>query len=134
MMGVLLLTTVTPLSRAAAREPFPDVNMNDPASLQEATRVLQEEILLASRPQNYLLIDLVTKTVHIKGRGLDLYRLTIESWSFEAPEAADRTYRLIARPPLTRPTIDLTGSPKQIPLSLEDMPTAYTLSFAPPLT
>lgn len=133
-MGMLLLTTPTTLSRAGEPGPFPDLDMNDPASLQEATRVLQEEITLAGRHQNYLLIDLVTKTIHIKGRGLDLYRITIGSWSFEAPEAADRTYRLIARPPITRPTIDLTVSSERIPLSLDDMPTTYTLSFSPPLT
>jgi hypothetical protein len=134
LIALLLFATLTTLGRAEEPGPFPGVDMNDPASLREATRVLQEEIMLAGRHQNYLLIDLVTKTIHIKGRGLDLYRITIVSWAFEAPEAADRTFRLMARPPIIRPTIDPTVSPEPIPLSLDHMPTTYTLSFAPPLT
>ncbi|CUQ65886.1 protein of unknown function [Candidatus Nitrospira inopinata] len=130
----LLFILLTATCRAEDRGPFPDVDPNDPASLQEVTRVLQEEVKLAARPHNYLLIDLVTRTIHIKGRGLDLYRIPIAAWSIKASSAMHGTHRLIARPPIARRTVDPTVSVEQIPLSLADMPTAYTLSFTPALT
>ncbi|MCP9447558.1 MAG: hypothetical protein NNA22_08325 [Nitrospira sp.] len=110
------------------------MDLNDSVSLQEVTRVLQEEVKLAARPHNYLLIDLATHTIHIKGRGLDLYRIPIVAWSFRMPTAVHGTYRLIARPPIARRTVDPTVSVEQAPLSLADMPTTYTLSFIPALT
>ncbi len=125
---------MTPTCWAEDQAPFPDVDLNDSASLQEVTRVLQEEVKLAARPHNYLLIDLVTQTIHIKGRGLDLYRIPIVAWSFKTPHAVHGTHRLIARPPIARRTVDPTVSVEQIPLSLADMPAAYTLSFTPALT
>lgn len=131
---LLLLVVLTTPSRAEDTGPFPDLNVKDPASLQEAARVLEEEVKLATRPQTYLLVDLVTRTIHIKGRGLDLYRIPIIAWSFTSPEAVTGTHRLIARPPILRRKIDPTASTEQEPISLADMPVDYTLSFSPGLT
>jgi hypothetical protein len=131
---VLLLVVLTTPSQAEETGPFPDLNVKDPASLQEATRVLEEEVKLATRPQTYLLVDLVTRTIHIKGRGLDLYHIPIIAWSFKSPDAVTGTHRLIARPPILRRKIDPTASTEQEPISLADMPVDYTLSFSPALT
>ena len=133
-LTVLLILLLAPPSHTGTIGAFPDVNLNDPASLQEATRVLQEEVKLATRPHTYLLIDLVTQTIHIKGRGIDLHRIPIVDWSLTVPEAINGTHRVNTRPPITRRKIDPTASVEQEPISLADMPTDYTLSCTPPLT
>jgi len=131
---VLLILLLAPPSHAGTLGAFPDVNLNDPASLQEATRVLEEEVKLAARPHTYLLIDLVTHTIHIKGRGVELHRIPIVDWSLTVPEAINGTHRVNTRPPINRRKIDPTASVEQEPISLADMPTDYTLSCTPPLT
>ena len=113
---------------------FPDLNLKDPASIQEATRVLEAEVKLAARPQTYLLIDLVTRTIHVKGRGVDLHTIPILAWSLKAPESIQSTHRLVTRPPINRRKIDPTASVEQQPISLADMPVDYELSCTPPLT
>lgn len=130
----LLFALLNTPSQAEDIGAFPDLNLTHPGSLQEATRVLEEEVKLAARPQAYLLIDLVAGTIHIKGRGVDLHRIPIIAWSFKAPEGIKGTHRLIARPPILRRKIDPTAAIEQEPISLADMPIDYMLSFAPALT
>jgi hypothetical protein len=130
---LLLLLSGSP-SQAGEVEVFPDLNLNDPGAVREAARVLEEEVKLAARPQTYLLIDLVTGTIQIKGRGVELHRLPIVAWSAKGSGNMKGTYRLIARPPVLRRKIDPAASVEQEPISLADMPVDYTLSFAPPLT
>ena len=120
-------------SQAGDLEAFPDLRLNDPGAVQEATRVLEEEVKLAARAQTYLLIDLVTRTIQIKGRGIELHRIPIVSWSAKAVQNMKGAYRLIARPPVLRRKIDPTASIEQEPISLADMPVDYTLSCTPPL-
>lgn len=134
LLAIALLLFLNPPSHAAEMRAFPDVNLKDPGSLQEANRVLEEEIKLAARPQTYLLIDLVARTIHIKGRGVDLHQIPIVAWSLEITEAVQGTHRLITRPPILRRKIDPTSSLEQQPISLADMPMDYTLSFTPALT
>jgi len=121
-------------SQAGDLEAFPDLHLNDPGAVQEATRVLEEEVKLAARAQTYLLIDLVTRTIQIKGRGIELHRIPIVSWSAKAVQNMKGAYRLIARPPVLRRKIDPTASIEQEPISLADMPVDYTLSYTPSLT
>jgi hypothetical protein len=90
-------------------------------------------VKLAARPQTYLLLDLVARTLQIKGRGVELHRLTITAWSAKALHELKGTHRLITRPPVLRRKIDPTASVEQEPISLADMPVDYTLSFTPPL-
>ncbi len=130
---LLLLSFATP-SWAADVEVFPDVNVNDAASLQEASRVLEEELKLAARPQTYVLIDLVTQTVQIKGRGIELHRIPIGGWSATSSQSMAGTFRLHSRPAVVRRKIDPTATVDQEPISLADMPIQYTLSCTPPLT
>jgi len=130
---VLLFLLPNPSSHAGESGAFTDLNLKDPAALQEATRVLEEEVKLASRPQTYLLIDLVTRTIHIKGRGIDLHRIPIMAWSLAAPDAITGIHRLNTRPHITRRKIDPTASVEQEPISLADMPIDYTLSCSPSL-
>jgi len=134
LASLLLLLLLNPLSHAGEIGAFPNLNLEDAASLQEATRVLEAEVKLASRPQTYLLIDLVTRTIHVKGRGVDLHRIPIVAWSLKAPAGITGIHRLTARPPVTRRKIDPTASVEQEPISLTDMPMDYTLSCTPPLT
>jgi hypothetical protein len=130
---LILVLALAPPTRAADTEPFPDLNLNDPIALREASRVLEDELKLAGRPQTYLLIDLPAATIHIKGRGIVLYRIPIRSWSATFPEDMAGVFRLLARPPVVRRKIDPTTTAEREPISLADMPTQYVLSFRPPL-
>lgn len=109
------------------------LDINDAAALQEATRILAEEIKLAARPQTYVILDLVARSVLIKGRGAELHRLPIEEWSGVHLADASTTFRLQARPPVARPKFEPAAG-EQPPVSLEDMPSDFTLVFSPPLS
>jgi hypothetical protein len=113
---------------------FPEVGMGDPASLKEAARVLDVELKLATRPQAYLLIDLVSARVEIKARGMTLYRMSVVEWSGSSSGQMTDIFRLKARPPVVRRKMDPSSSAEQEPVSLEDMPMQYLLSFTPSLT
>ena len=131
---LLFLLSFTSPSRAADVEAFPDLSLNDPSALQEASRVLEEELKLAARPQTYVLIDLVTRTIRIKGRGIELYQIPIVTWSARSQQDMTGIHRLIARPPVVRRKIDPPATVEQEPISLADMPVDYALSFTPLLT
>jgi hypothetical protein len=113
---------------------FPDLDINDPVALQEGSRVLEEELKLAARPQTYLLIDLVSEVIQIKARGVDLHRLPIAAWTVTELPRLTGTFRLTARPPVVRRKIDPSAMTEQEPISLSDMPTEYRLSFTPAMT
>ena len=130
---VLLLTPLAaPSPWAAEADNLLGVDITDAAALQEATRILAEEIKLAGRPQTYVILDLVAGSVVIKGRGFELHRLPIEEWSAVHLADASATFRLQARPPVARRKIEPAGG-DQPPVSLADMPSDFTLTFAPPL-
>ena len=131
---LLLLLSCTFPSWGAEIEAFPDLNLNDPASLKEGSRVLEEELKLASRPNTYLVIDLVTQSVHIKARGVDLHHIPIMRAFVEFNSLLTGTFRVTARPAVVRRKIDPTSSVEQEPISLADMPTYYELSCSPDLT
>lgn len=115
----------------ADSEHFLSIDETDPAALQEATRILAEEVKLAARPQTYIIIDLVDRAVVIKGRGAELHRLPIEQWSGLRLAEASAAFRLQARPPVVRRKIEPTAAAEQPPVSLDDMPTDFTLTFVP---
>jgi len=129
-----LILTLVPVAWALEPSSQPFVDVSDPAALQEATRVLAEEVKLAARPQTYVLIDLAASTILLKGRGVELHRILIESWTTSAQNELVATFRLRERPPVTRRKIDPSVSPEQDPISLADMPTVYSLRFTPVLT
>lgn len=129
-----LILMLAPVAWASGPDQSPFLDVNDPAALQEATRVLAEEVKLAARPQTYVLIDLVANTILIKGRGVELHRLPLKSWRTTHQNALATTFRLRERPPVTRRKIEPTVSPEQDPISLADMPTTYSLRFTPALT
>jgi hypothetical protein len=126
----LLLASNPPLG-ATELEHFFSIDANDPAALQEATRILAEEVKLAARPQTYVIVDLVDRALVIKGRGAELHRLTIEQWSAVDLADASATFRLQSRPPVTRRKIEPSAGEEQPPVSLDDMPTDFTLTFVP---
>ena len=131
-IAVLSLPIALPWPCAAEADNILGIDLNDAAALQEATRILAEEIKLAARPQTYIILDLVDRSVLIKGRGAELHRLPIEQWSAVHLTDATGTFRLQARPPVARRKIEpATG--EQPPVSLEDMPAAFTLTFSPSL-
>lgn len=126
----LLLMAASP-TQAADAEYLLSVDVTNPAALQEATRVLAEEVKLASRPQTYVIVDLVDRAVLIKGRGIELHRFPIEQWSGGQLADASATFRLQTRPPVTRRKIEPAAGGEQPPISLDDMPTDFTLQFSP---
>ena len=133
LCAILLLLAFTAPSWGKDPEIFPDLNLNNPHELKEASRVLEEELKLAARPQTYLLIDLGTNTIHIKGRGIGLHQIPIMTWSAESREDLKGTHRLVARPSVVRRKIEPGAGVEQEPISLADMPTDYVLSFNPSL-
>lgn len=106
----------------------------DPDSLREANRVLEEEIKLAAKPQIYLLLDLPANAMSIKGRGIELHRFPIVSWRASTQRPLGTVFRLQARPPVARPKAAIAENPDQAPIELKDMPVAFELQFDPPLT
>ena len=118
-------------TQAADAEYLLSVDVTNPAALQEATRVLAEEVKLASRPQTYVIVDLVDRAVLIKGRGIELHRFPIEQWSGGQLADASATFRLQTRPPVTRRKIEPAAGGEQPPISLDDMPADFTLQFSP---
>ena len=119
---------------AAEGDLFPDLDMNNPSVLREASRVLEEELKLAARPQTYLLIDFVSEAIQIKARGVELHRLPIAAWSVTGFPRLTGTFRLTARPSVIRRKIDPSATTEQEPISLTDMPVEYRLSFTPAMT
>jgi hypothetical protein len=130
---IVLLIAATPLGASEASNPF-SIDLGQPAALTEATRVLEEEVKLAARPQTYLLIDLVANQVVVKGRAVELYRIPITAWSAEFLELMTGRFSLTRRPHLARPRIDPSADAAQKPISLLDMPIRYDLAFHPTLT
>jgi hypothetical protein len=136
LLSFLFSLILTPVAMTWALESSSQSFMDatNPAALQEASRVLAEEVKLAARPQTYVLIDLVTSTILLKGRGVELHRIPIKSWTASDQGQFVTTFRLRERPPVTRRKIDPSVSPELNPISLADMPTAYSLRFTPALT
>lgn len=132
--AILLLLAFTTPSWGKDIEAFPDINLNNLNELKEATRVLEEELKLAARPQTYLLIDLGGSTIHIKGRGISLHQIPIVTWTAESKESLKGIHRLVARPAVVRRKIEPGAGVEQEPISLADMPTDYVLSFTPSLS
>jgi hypothetical protein len=134
LCAMLLFVTLTTHAWGKDLEAFPNLNLNDPASVKEAVRVLEEELKLAARPQTYILIDLVERTIQIKGRGVGLHHMPLSRWAVESRDALTGTHRLVARPAVVRRKIEPGKGADQDPISLADMPTDYDLSFASGLT
>ena len=134
LCAIFLLLAFTTPSWGKDIEIFPDLNVNNPNELKEATRVLEEELKLAARPQTYLLIDLGRSTIHIKGRGIGLHQIPIMTWSAGPWENLEGIHRLVTRPPVVRRKIEPGAGVEQEPISLTDMPVDYMLSFGPSLS
>ena len=132
VLSVLLLFPVP--GWAAEGGVFPDLDINEPVALQEGSRVIEEELKLAARPQTYLILDLVSGAIQIKARGVDLHRIPIAAWTVTELPRLTGTFRLTARPPVVRRKIDPSATTEQEPISLSDMPTEYRLSFTPAMT
>ncbi|HEY6085633.1 MAG TPA: hypothetical protein VIU63_09575 [Nitrospira sp.] len=129
----MLIAWDQPLSAAAETDNVLNIDVTNPAALEEATRVLAEEIKLAARPSPYLLVDLVANAVILKARGIELYRLPLSRWSAESREGMSGAFKLIARPSVIRRKINPVLAADQEPISLADMPIHYLLAFTPPL-
>jgi len=134
LLPIPILLVITSLTWAAGQELIPALDTTNPSTLQEANRVLEDELKLAARPQPYVLIDLEAKAILIKSRGIELHRLPIENWSASHVSNSMSTYRLRERPPIARRKLDPAAGSDQDPIALADMPTTYTLQFSPPLT
>jgi hypothetical protein len=134
LCAMLLFFTLTTHAWGKDLGAFPNLNLNDPASVKEATRVLEEELKLAAGPQTYILIDLVENTIQIKGRGVGLHQMPIDRWSVGTREALTGIHRLVARPSVVRRKIEPGKGAEQDPIALADMPADYDLPLASGLT
>jgi len=134
LCAIFLFLTQTTNSWGKDLEAFPNLNLNDPASVKEAARVLEEELKLAARPQTYILIDLAEKTIHLKGRGVELHHLSIGQWTVKSQKQLTGVHRLVARPSVVRRKIEPGKGAEQDPISLADMPADYDLTFASGMT
>lgn len=130
---LVVLSLATP-SLAAGPSSQGGAKANELESLREATRVLEEEIKLAARPQLYLLLDLSERVISIKGRGVELHRLPIMTWRISGGGMAAGAFRLRARPSVVRPTATPGDEASQDLIELQDMPAEYALAFDPSLT
>src|SRR5579883_2662909 len=93
--------------------------------LQEANRLLEEEVKLASRPQIYLLLDLSEQVLSIKGRGIELHRLPVLAWRVSGGKSLSGLFRLRTRPAVDRPKAGPGKDPSLEPINLQDMPAEY---------
>lgn len=134
LCAIFLLLLAHP-SVVFSAEPLPKnrLDSENPAVLREANRVLEEELKLAGRPHPYLVLDLPTQTILVKGRGIELHRLPVLSWHATDELQMKGVFRLTARPPIVRRKAIPTDNPEQEPISLKDMPVAFDLQFLPPL-
>ena len=132
--ALFLLCLFPPAGKATEQDILPRLDPNDPAALQEAIRLLEDEVKLAARPQTYIVIDLVDQAIVIKGRGVELHRFPIERWSAMHLADVAASFRLLGQPPIIKRKINPTAGTELPPISLDDMPTEYTLQFSPPLT
>lgn len=130
---VIFVCLLPPAGLAAEQDITPRLNQDDPAALQEAIRLLEDEVKLAAHPQTYIVIDLVDQAILIKGRGVELHRFPIERWSGMHLTDVTTSFRLLERPPVVRRKIDPAAGAELPPISLDDMPTEYTLQFSPSL-
>lgn len=134
LCAILLLLAFAAPGWGKEPEAFPDLNLTDGQAIKEATRVLEEEVKLAARPQTYVLIDLVTKIIHIKGRGVDLHRIPIILWASDSRDHLKGIHKLTTRPAVVRRKIEPGAGAEQEPISVADMPVDYVLTFTPALT
>jgi hypothetical protein len=102
-------------------------------ALREATRVLEEEVKLAARPQLYLVLDLPERVIMIKGRGVELHRLPVLGWRASDEEQLGQVFTLHTRPPVSRPKAVPGRDPSLDPIELRHMPVDYDLLFEPDL-
>ncbi|MGH7252346.1 MAG: hypothetical protein ACREIE_00965, partial [Nitrospiraceae bacterium] len=105
------------------------VRGNDLEALREATRVLEEEIKLASRPRVYWLLDLPERVIAIKARGVELHRFPILAWRMAGEGSVAEVFRLRARPSVARPKATSGDEASQELIELQDMPAEYELAF-----
>lgn len=129
----IFLVSILSAALAAETDPLPYLDHDDPRVLQEAIRVLEEEVKLAAHPQTYVVIDLAANLVLIKGRGVELHRFPISQWSATHLDEITSNYRLKERPLVSRRKIDPSIKDDQSPISLGHMPTDFTLRFSPGL-
>lgn len=101
--------------------------------LGEANRVLEEELKLAGRQQIYLFLDLPDRLLLLKSRGLELHRVAILHAESVTDRALARTFRLEARPSVSRPKAAAGEDPSEPVIELDDMPAEYALHFDPNL-
>lgn len=130
--GISLLLSTPGL--AAEQSSHGSANGNDLEALREATRVLEEEIKLASRPRVYWLLDLSERVIAIKARGVELHRFPILAWRMAGEGSVAEGFRLRARPWVARPRATSGDEASQELIELEDMPAEYELAFDPPIT
>jgi hypothetical protein len=130
LLIALLLWLAPPADQAVS---LPLDALGEARVLGEANRALEEELKLAKQAQIYLVLDLAEGVLLIKGRGVELNRLALLQWYATEEAALNRTFRLQARPPVSRPKLAPGEDPSETVIDLDDMPAEYELGFEPNL-
>lgn len=135
LCAIVLLLLAHPSIVVAAEPPqLYNLDSDNPATLREVNRILEEELKLAGRAQPYLVADLPTQAILIKARGLELHQLPVLACHTRDQQHMKGLFHLTARPPIVRRKAVPADNPEQEPISLNDMPVAFELHFQPPLT
>lgn len=131
--AVFLLSAALSLALLAAAASAIDSPDRDTAALSEATRLLEDELKLAARPQIYLVLNLAERHIAIKGRGLELHRIPIADWTRSGNHPLTSIFRLRTRPAVDRPKAATVENAPVSAIELHNMPDTYELHFDPGL-
>jgi hypothetical protein len=101
------------------------------SAIIQVNRLLEEELKLAARPQIYLVLDLDASVLIIKSRGIELHRVPIQAWRRDGDRSIEGTYRLRARPAVSRPKAAPADDTSVTAIELQHMPDQYELVFDP---
>jgi hypothetical protein len=125
-----LCASILPSAGETVRE-----RLNGPTAIIEATRLLEEELKVAARPQIYMVLDLSSQIILIKSRSIELHRLPVAAWRQVGEGSLTGVFRLRARPSVSRPKAAPTDNANATvtAIELQHMPDRYDLVFDPGL-
>lgn len=115
----------------------------DTAKLAKLNRILESEASLANHPASYMIIDLESRAVLLKARGLVLKKWAIKSFRSWGKPVPVKEYKLLGKSALSKPERKNITPGKEEPnkakekkdadelevLELKDMPVHFTLLF-----
>jgi len=132
------------MSLAAAILGLLSLSAQDPRVLSEQNRRLENELSLARKPVSYMVIDLESKTVTLRSRGMILKTWGVHRFKTWGKPIPDQTVKLVKKTALSNPKrANITPGQEETKkksdekkdtfdlgtLELKDMPVHYNLLF-----